>query len=234
MYRSIDAPYPHFDWNSSFWNSMDILKIKITRGQRAFRLVSNNISLRSLTWYSCCLICSLRVYYRHNRVLLAWRLLGTMTSATTMKTLVVWHMCGVLQHCVAATVYFNSLGMMTYIWVSRFIIIGLDNGLLQTCYLNQRWVCFHLDSRNKFQWYFDLHANSNIAISENLYQSVTFKMYQHQCLEWHEGCNSDVITMAMTTPSTMMPTMPITMITTNMGREWWWRRWWRWRWRRWW
>ena len=70
-------------------------------------------------------------------------------------------------------------GRVTHICVSKLTIIGSDNGLLLSHYLNQCWNVVNSNLRNKLQW--NLKRNSCIFIQENAFQNVVCEMASILC-----------------------------------------------------
>ena len=65
-------------------------------------------------------------------------------------------------------------GRVTHICVGKLTIIGSDNGLSPSHYLNQRWNIVNWTLRNKLQLNFD--RNSNIFIEENTFENVVWEL----------------------------------------------------------
>ena len=64
----------------------------------------------------------------------------------------------------------NHWGRVTHICVRNLTIIGSDNVLSPSHYLNQCWNIVNWTLRNKLQW------NSYIFVEENAFQNVIWKM----------------------------------------------------------
>ena len=75
-------------------------------------------------------------------------------------------------------------GRVTHICVNKLTIIGSDNGLLPSHYLNQCWNNVDWTLRNKLQW--NLNRNYFIFFQENAFQNVVYEMvvilYRLQCV----------------------------------------------------
>ena len=78
---------------------------------------------------------------------------------------------------------------MTHISVSKITIIGSNNGLSPSHYLNQCWNIVNWALGNKLQW--NLNRNLYIFIQENAFENVVWKMAailsRPQCFKWHIG-----------------------------------------------
>ena len=76
-------------------------------------------------------------------------------------------------------------GQLTHICINKLTIIGSDNGLSPSHYLNQCWNIVNWTLRNKLQWNFNW--NLNILIQENPSENVVWKMLailsQPQCVK---------------------------------------------------
>ena len=70
-------------------------------------------------------------------------------------------------------------GRVTRICVSKITIIGPDNGLLPSHYLNQCWNIVDWTLGNKLKW--NLNQNSNIFIQANAFENVIWKMVAYLC-----------------------------------------------------
>ena len=62
---------------------------------------------------------------------------------------------------------------VTHICVGNLTIIGSDNGLSPSHYLNQCWNIVNWTLRNKLQW--NINRNSYIFIQENAFKNIIWK-----------------------------------------------------------
>ena len=83
--------------------------------------------------------------------------------------------------------YLGSLlthwGRNMHIYISKLTIIGSDNCLLPSHFLNQCWNIVNWTLKNKYQWHFS--RNSNIFIKEIAFENFILKsshLFQPQCV----------------------------------------------------
>ena len=91
-----------------------------------------------------------------------------------------------LLHIVILAALLTHWRQVTHICISRLTIIGSDNGLSPSHYLNQCWNIVNLTPRNKLQWNIDW--NSYISIQENGFEMVVCVMAA--ILSWPQCVNS--------------------------------------------
>ena len=75
---------------------------------------------------------------------------------------------------ILSIVYLIHWSRVTHICVSKQTIIGSDNGLAASHYLNQIWNIVNWNLRNKLRWNFN--RNSKIFIQENGFECVVCEM----------------------------------------------------------
>ena len=71
-----------------------------------------------------------------------------------------------------------------HICISKLTILGSDNGLAPSHYLNQGWNIVNWILRSKPQW--NLNRNSYISIQENVFENVIWKV---AAILWHQCVN---------------------------------------------
>ena len=65
-------------------------------------------------------------------------------------------------------------GRVTHIYVIELTIIGSDNGLALSHYLNQCYDIVDWTLGNKLQW--NSKRNSNVFIQENVFENIVFEI----------------------------------------------------------